>query len=85
MRRLKWREVGYLKGVIGTITNENKQYNNFDGIKDTYLLKKPYFEGGVAVENILRFIRVDALWRLSYLDHPKINKFAVMVSMWFDF
>ena len=93
MRRLKWREVGYLKGVIGSITNENKQFNNFDKIPDTYLLKKPYFEGGVAVENILRFIRVDALWRLSYLDHPKINKFdhpkinkfAVMVSMWFDF
>ncbi|MCK9617271.1 MAG: DUF5686 and carboxypeptidase regulatory-like domain-containing protein [Lentimicrobiaceae bacterium] len=83
MRKLKWREVGFIKGVMGTVDEKNKNYAAFP--KGTYTLDKPYFEAGVGVENILKFIRIDAVWRLSYYDHPEINKFGVMVSMWFDF
>lgn len=84
MRKLKWREVGFVKGVMGTVDDKILKYAAFP--KDqTFTLEKPYFEAGVGIENILKFIRVDAVWRLSYYDHPDINKFGIMISMWFDF
>jgi hypothetical protein len=83
IRKLKWREVAQVRGVIGHTTQTNLQFNAFpDG---TYTLGKPYFEAGVGIENIFRFIRVDGIWRLSYNDHPNANRFGVMVSMNFNF
>jgi len=83
MRKLKWREVAQIKGVVGNVRKDNLEYSAFpDG---TYTIGKPYFEAGLGVENIFRFLRVDAVWRLSYLDHPDIAKFGLMVSMRFDF
>ena len=82
MRKLKWRELAWVKGVVGTISNENLNFNVLPaGTSD---LRKPYFEAGVGVENILRFIRVDGVWRLSHLDNPNAKKFGIMVSMVFD-
>jgi len=82
MRKLKWRELAWVKGVMGTISNENLKFNILPpGTSD---LHKPYFEAGVGVENILRFIRVDGVWRLSHLDNPNAKKFGIMVSMVFD-
>jgi hypothetical protein len=67
---------------VGTISNENLNFNILPvGTSD---LRKPYFEAGVGVENILRFIRVDGVWRLSHLDNPNAKKFGIMVSMVFD-
>jgi len=31
-------------------------------------------EAGVGIENILKFIRIDYVWRLSYRDNPNIQK-----------
>ncbi len=64
MRRLKWREIAQLKAVSGSLTKENRTIlqnpNAFSS------LTKPYAEAGVGVENILKIIRVDFLWRLTY-------------------
>lgn len=82
MRKLKWRELAWVKGVMGTISSENAKFNILPtGTSD---LRKPYFEAGIGVENILRFIRVDGVWRLSHLDNPNAKKFGIMVSMVFD-
>ncbi|NWJ49228.1 MAG: carboxypeptidase-like regulatory domain-containing protein [Bacteroidetes bacterium] len=83
MRKLKWRELAWAKGVVGSISSENSSYAVLP--VGTSSLNKPYFETGVGVENILRFLRVDAVWRLSHLDHPRISKFGIMLSMNFDF
>jgi hypothetical protein len=50
-----------------------------------HTLDKPYFEAGAGIENIFKIIRVDAIWRLSYLDHPNISKFGVRFSLQFAF
>jgi hypothetical protein len=42
-------------------------------------------EASAGIENIFRFVRVDAVWRLFYNDHPDIKPFGIMVSMSFDF
>jgi len=79
MRKLKWREVIWGKGLIGNLNNNNKSYSDFP--EGMFTLKEPYFEAGAGVENIFKFLRVDAVWRLSYLDHPDIAKFQVMFGM----
>lgn len=83
MRKLKWREVGYVKGVIGTLSDKNKNYNKLMDI--THTLEQPYIEAGVGIENIFKIIRVDGIWRLSHLDDEHINKFALFVSLYFTF
>ena len=83
LRKLKWREVAQIKGVIGNVSSKNLAYSLLP--KGTYTIGKPYFEAGLGIENIFRIFRVDAVWRLSYYDHPDIKKFGVMVSMQLDF
>lgn len=83
MRKLKWREVTFAKGVIGSLQEKNKNYSVFPLTLNT--LDKPYFEAGVGVENIFKIIRIDGIWRLSHLDHPKISKFAVMATLQLSF
>lgn len=82
-RKLKWREVGYLRGAIGTLSAENKSFNKLP--ENTYFLDKPYYEAGFGIENIFKVIRVDAIWRLSHLEHKNINNFGVFVSFYFAF
>jgi hypothetical protein len=81
LRFLKWREVAYAKGIIGSISPENmKQILYFPtGLSD--LSKQPYYEAGVGLENIFKIFRVDAVWRLSYLDKPDIQKFGLRAKI----
>ncbi len=82
MRKLKWREVGYFKGLIGSLDNKNKNYSLFPaGLTE---LSTPFYEAGVGVENIFKFIRVDALWRLSHRENVKSN-FGIFASFQFQF
>ena len=52
---------------------------------ETNVLTKPYVEAALGVENIFKFLRVDGLWRLSYLDNPDIVKFGIRAKFQFDF
>lgn len=83
LRKLKWREVALVKGVVGSLRDENRNIMQFPTSLSG--VAKPYFEAGVGVENILKIFRVDGLWRLSYLDHPNVTKFGIRVSMQFTF
>lgn len=83
MRKLKWREVLQFKGTYGGTTAENKFYNKLP--EGANFITKPYMEAGAGIENIFRFLRVDAVWRLSYNDHPDAKKFGLLFSMNFDF
>ncbi|MCP4443682.1 MAG: carboxypeptidase-like regulatory domain-containing protein [Aureispira sp.] len=56
---------------------EGPFYGSFD--------KGPYMEASVGIENILKFIRVDALWRISYLDNRDAQRFSVRVTLDFNF
>jgi hypothetical protein len=67
LKKLKWREVGWVRGVIGEMSSANRSYMDFPSTLNA--VSEPYFEAGVAVENILKVLRVDAIWRLSHLDH----------------
>jgi len=90
IRKLKWREVLFVRGVWGTLSAENEAanilneqinsgpyYGSFD--------KGPYIEAGCGIENIFKFFRIDALWRLNYWDNQYAQKFSVRFTMNFNF
>ena len=47
--------------------------------------KGPFAEASIGIENIFQLIRVDALWRLNYLDNRDAQLFSVRVTLNFDF
>lgn len=57
--------------------SEGPFYGTFD--------KGPYTEVSLGIENILNFIRVDALWRVTYLDNRDAQLFSVRVTLNFTF
>ncbi|MCW5919852.1 MAG: hypothetical protein KIS71_08750, partial [Bacteroidetes bacterium] len=81
--KLEWREVASLRGVYGSMSQKNHDLM----VDPTYntLSKKPYLEAGFGVENILKIIRVDFIYRLSYLDNPDISKFGIRGSLQLTF
>ena len=84
MRKLKWREIAYAKGLVGEISSKNSRENALiDFPTSLGNVHKPYLECGVGVENIFKFFRVDGVWRLTYLDHPDISKFAILLKAQF--
>ncbi len=89
-RKLKMREVISAKGVIGELSPENRKILQFpwsltalEG--DRAGIPKPYFEAGVGIENIVKIIRVDAVWRLAYLDRTNISKFGIRATLQINF
>ena len=87
MRKLKWREVAFAKGVIGNVSAHNIGYSKFpDNLAS--LNYKPYYEAGVGIENIFRILRIDAIWRLSHFHdtgNQKPSRFSVFASLQFSF
>jgi len=78
-RKLKWRELAGVKFLMGSINTENEKSLVFPStLKSLY--SGPYGEANVGIENIFKVFRVDAIWRLSYLNEPNISKFAIMGS-----
>ena len=87
LRKLKLREVVYTQAVYGTLTPKNLSFSTFPE-RMRPLNAVPYWEAGAGIENILRFIRVDAVWRLTHLhdiENPEVPRFGVFVSLNFSF
>jgi hypothetical protein len=86
MRRLKWRLLGTANVIAGGMSKANQNLVTKSENDDIgYLVNgKPYVELGYGVENIFKFIRVDFIHRLSYLDNPDVRKFGVLVSFQFS-
>lgn len=83
MRKLNWREIIGIKGVYGTISEENKAINASGLIYNAP--DKVYWEYNAGVGNIFKVFRIDFSWRGSYLNIPDTNKFAVKGSFGFYF
>jgi hypothetical protein len=84
MRKLKWREVVGGKALIGKVDSKNRTLLNFPtNLFD--LSNGPYYEASVGIENIFKIIRFDGVWRLSYLDNPRVTPFSIRFSLQFNF
>lgn len=85
MRKLKWRQFWSAKALWGSLSDENKAYNedlNSTLPKFESLNGKTYLELGTGIDNIFRFFRVDFIWRLSPTPLPpeKAKRFGVFFS-----
>ena len=83
LRWLKLREVVNGKMLIGNLSNHNRDVLAFpNGLSP---LSKPYFEAGVGIENLFNIIRIDAMWRFSYIskeyisDYRRVNKSDIQI------
>jgi hypothetical protein len=85
IKRLKWRSLATFRGVVGTMSEANKIANGYYDTSINYHFtipdKKPYMEAGLGIDNIFHLIRIDAVWRLNYLNNPGISKFGIKGSM----
>ena len=89
VRRLKLRFVATSNVLWGKLRQENVNIipenirntglGNFDKLSTT-----PYIEVGYGIENILKFIRIDFIHRLTYPDHtPEVKNFGIKFSTQF--
>jgi hypothetical protein len=92
MRKLKWRLVGSANIIYGGLSDMNRKLiptMTADGtlLPEVGQLKRglPYMELGYGVENILKFLRVDFVHRISYLkNNPDARNFGVFFSAQFS-
>ncbi|MDB5198380.1 MAG: hypothetical protein JWO92_343 [Chitinophagaceae bacterium] len=89
IKKLKWRSLATFKGVIGSLSEENKIANGFYDPNIDYHFtvpnKTPYMEAGVGIENIFKLLRIDAIWRLNYLQNKNVPAFGILGSIQFKF
>ncbi|MEQ9188050.1 MAG: DUF5686 family protein [Cryomorphaceae bacterium] len=83
VRKLKWREVASMRAAIGDLSGKHASEMVFPA--DLFNLDKPYVEVGAGIENILKIFRVDALWRLTYLNNPDVVPFGIRTTFQIDF
>lgn len=87
IQKLKWRFVATGNIIFGGMRESNQnlisEYTP-TGLKcqpTGYLTYgTPYAEVGYGIENILKFLRVDFIHRLTYLDRPNVRSFGVLFS-----
>ncbi len=88
IKKLKVREVGFIRAAWGDISNESLNINRSD-IPYVAPHDKIYFEYGFGIENIgfgnFRPFRVDFNWRGNYRELPDARKFGVTVGMGLSF
>ncbi|MBL7812510.1 MAG: carboxypeptidase-like regulatory domain-containing protein [Bacteroidetes bacterium] len=90
LRKLKWREIFATKAIYGTLAQKNfdiiprnintgSEYEPISQFKTFSTL--PYWEVSAGIENILKILRVDAVWRLTYRNEPRVRNFGVKASI----
>jgi hypothetical protein len=89
LKKLKWREVLSCRGIYGNLSDKNNPEFS-EGLfafpaGSTTMGHTPYVEVGVGVENILKVLRVDYVWRLTYRDLPNIDKSGLRISLHMTF
>ncbi len=84
LRKLKWREVLSLKGIYGRLNDKHSSIFELPNFSRS-LADKPYLEGSAGIENIFKVLRVDALWRMTYLDNGSedisVLKFGIRAKL----
>jgi hypothetical protein len=92
IRKLKWRLVALANVLVGSQREENQKIipdrdaagrdiANFGALDPS----KPYLEVGYGIDNIFKFIRIQAIHRLTYRDVPNAQNFTVKASFHFSF
>lgn len=79
VKKLKLRAVATTNIFYGTVSDENQQVNAQNNVGIAHPI--PYVEAGFGIENILRFIRIDCIWRVTQRNRPESYNFGVYASL----
>lgn len=91
IKKARFREVVGFKCLWGSLSKKNNPYLNpnlfrFPQDANVSLLgDTPYMEISAGIDNIFKILRIDYVWRLSYLDVPGIDKSGLRVALHFKF
>jgi hypothetical protein len=83
IRKLKLRELIFLKAMTGSMTAENRYANSLNNFIVPGRI--PYVEMGAGIENIFKLFRIDFIWRLTYRNQPYTGNFGVRAGMSLSF
>ena len=84
VRKARLRTVWAFKMVYGDLQKPDPKIMLLPD--NIYTLEKlPYMEISAGIENILNFIRVDFVWRLTHLDNPGAVPFGIRFRFQVDF
>lgn len=86
-RKLKFRQFWTAKGLWGSLSQENRQLNSVGGFAFDALNGRTYLELGTGIDNILKVLRLDLVWRPLPNDPARLNKqkFGLFGSFRFSF
>jgi hypothetical protein len=76
LRKLKFKEVITARLAYGRINEKNQIFNLSDTQRVQAPSQEPYMEAGMGIENILKVLRIDAVWRLNY-HVPTATNFGI--------
>jgi hypothetical protein len=90
IKRLQLREVLTFRGWYGALSDKNNPQIDGAGLyklpENTRMMgNKPYMEVGAGIENILKLIRLDYIWRLSYRGHAGAPDSGLRMKIKFSF
>ena len=85
LNRFKLREVVSTKAIYGTLQEKNRLLipTSWDDLPVTQFKtfgKIPYWELGFGIENIFKCIRIDLIWRMTYLEPNSYRNVGVKAS-----
>lgn len=87
LSRLQWRLLATGNVIVGGMRQANRDVVSKFTLAGEETLGigyfsrgKPYAEVGYGVENIFKFLRVDFIHRLSYLNNPDARKFGILFT-----
>lgn len=91
VKKAKLREVVDFKCLWGGLSKRNnpeyhnKLYRFPEDAQVSILRSTPYMEISAGIDNIFKILRVDYVWRLSYLNTPGTDRSGLRVSLHFTF
>ncbi len=89
MRKSRMRQFWNIKTVWGSLSASNSAFNHveFGSYHLRALRGHAYTEIGTGFDNIFRFFRIDAVWRLtpSSISGPKVQRFGIFGSFKLQF
>lgn len=91
VKKLKLREVVAFRGIYGHLSDRNNprlhddllQFPEYAGTSLMSLM--PYMEISAGLDNILRILRLDYVWRLSYRNTPGADRSGLRLALHFTF
>ena len=83
LNKLEIRETITTNIIFGNLHNSYMR-NNLPDLTYALNYNIPYAEVGIGVENIFKLVRLNFLWRLTYLDNPESIPFGMTGGIYFS-